>query len=133
MKTIRPAAIAAVILTLLVSLSGCFGLPSITGGGGTTTTTDSSLVGTSWSGTDSDGDTWLIDFQADNTVGFTYDGNAFDDATDTWVLAGGQLAITIAFSDGTATMTGPYTEGSSTIDLDGVQGDASWTLTLTKQ
>ena len=47
MKTIRPAAIAAVILTLIVSLSGCFGLPSITGGGGTTTTTDSSLVGTS--------------------------------------------------------------------------------------
>lgn len=131
MKTLRPAALAAVVLTLLVSLTGCFGLPSITGGG--TTATDTSLAGTTWGGTDSDGDVWLMDFQADNTVGFTYNDSQFDDATDTWALSGGQLTIVIEFTDGTSTMTGPYSDGASTIDLDGVQGDATWTLTLTKE
>lgn len=131
MKTIRPAALAAVVVTLLLALSGCFGTPSVVSGGGTTT--DTSLAGTSWAGTDSDGDTWELEFQADNSLAFTYNGESYDDASDTWALAGGTLTTTIVFSDGTATMTGPYAAGATSIDLNGSQGDATWTLPITKQ
>ncbi len=130
MKTIRPTVLAAIVLTLLVSLSGCFFAPSTNGGG--TTDTGATVSGTTWGGTDSDGDTWLFEFQPDNTVGLTYNGDSYDDTSDTWALAGGNLTITIAFSDGVATMTGPFSGGNS-INLDGSQGAATWTVTITKQ
>jgi len=117
-------------MTLLVSLSGCFFAPS--SGGGTTSDTATSIAGTTWGGTDSDGDTWKFEFQPDNTVGLTYNGDSFDDASDTWAVAGGTLTIKIAFNDGLATMTGPYTGGNS-VNLAGTQGTATWTLTITKQ
>ena len=132
MKTIRPAVLSAVVLTLLVSLSGCFFAPS-TGGGTTDPGTDPALVGTTWGGTDSDGDTWEFEFQPDNTVGLTFNGASYDDASDTWALAGGTLTISVAFDDGTATLAGAYADGASSIDLDGTQGAATWTVTITEQ
>ena len=134
MKTIRPVALAAVVFTLLVTLSGCFGIPGITNsGGGGTTTADAGLSGTTWGGTDSDGDAWVLEFQPDNTVGLTFGGNSFDDTTDTWAVAGGVLNVTVVFDDGTATLTGPVSDGAASINLNGTQGDATWTLPLTKQ
>lgn len=129
MKTIRPLAVAAVVLTLLVGLSGCFLIPS-TGGSGSTDTT---LANTSWSGTDSDGDAWVLDFQADGTLGFSLNSDSYDDATDTWNVNGDRLTIVIQFTDGTATMIGPYTSGATTISLNGSQDTANWTLDITKK
>ncbi|MEQ1736574.1 MAG: hypothetical protein ABL886_09260 [Rhodoglobus sp.] len=130
MRTFRPLAVAAVVLALIATLSGCSLLPSTTSGGGST---DTSLAGTSWTGTDSDGDAWVFDFQADNTVGFTLNADSYDDASDTWAVAGGTLTITIVFTDGTATMVGPYTPGASSISLDGSQDGAVWSVDITQK
>lgn len=131
MKTFRPLAVAAVVLTLLVSLSGCFLIPST--GGSSGGSTDTTLAGTSWTGTDSDGDTWVFDFQADNTLGFTLNTDSYDDATDTWTVAGGTLTITIEFTDGTAKMVGPYSSGATSISLVGTQDTATWTVDITQK
>ena len=69
-------------------------------------------------------------FQDDGTIGLTLNGNEYDDPTDTWAVADEMLTISIAFTTGVATMVGPYTDGATSIDLDGEQGDATWTLTI---
>jgi hypothetical protein len=109
---------------LVASLAGC--APSASLG--------EELVGTTWTGTDSRNHEWEIEFQEDRTIGFSYDGNDFDDNSDTWTIAADQLRIAIEFGDGTATMIGPYTAGATSVDLDGSQSgqSGSWTLTLTK-
>ncbi|MDP3209470.1 MAG: hypothetical protein Q8M65_10010, partial [Rhodoglobus sp.] len=95
--------------------------------------TDTTLANTSWSGTDSDGDAWVLDFQADGTLGFSLNSDSYDDATDTWNVNGDRLTIVIQFTDGTATMIGPYTSGTTTISLNGSQDTANWTLDITKK
>ena len=139
MTFIRSFSLAAVSLVLVSSLSGCFGFPGAIvnqGGsepapGGGSTNVDS-LAGTTWSGVDSDGDSWSFDFQEDGTVGLTLNGDSYDDATDTWGVSGSTLTITVVFSDGTAIMTGQYAPGASSIDLDGAQDDIRWTLSITQ-
>lgn len=133
----RTLATASASLLLLASLTACFGLPGLPGGstgepesGGGTETSD--LVGTAWSGTDSDGDFWAFEFQDDQTIGFTLNEDSYDDATDVWSLTGDDLHISIAFVDGEATLDGVYTEGATSIDLAGQQGEAVWTVTITK-
>ena len=131
----RTLATAAASLLLITSLTACFGLPSIpgnNGGGDPAGTTETDLVGTSWSGTDSDGDFWAFEFQEDQTVAFTFGTDSYDDATDVWSLSGDDLHISLAFVDGEATFDGTYTEGASSIDLAAEQGTAEWTVTLTK-
>ena len=129
----RTLATAAASLVLLVSLTACFGLPGLpTTGGNTGTGTDTALVDTSWSGTDSDGDFWAFTFQGDNSVAVTLNDNSYDDASDTWSLSGNNLHISVAFDDGEATFDGSYSDGASSIELDGQQGDAEWTFTITK-
>jgi hypothetical protein len=120
----RTLATASATLLLLASLTACSLLP----GGGTTDT--SGLAGTSWSGTDSDGDVWGIDFQSDGTIGLDYNGNEYDDASDTWKVSGGTLAIHVAFTDGDVDLTGPVAADS--IDLDGTYTGGTFTLTITK-
>jgi hypothetical protein len=119
----RTLATASATLLLLASLTACFGLP-----GGNTDT--SGLAGTSWSGTDSDGDVWGIDFQSDGTIGLDYNGAEYDDATDTWKVSGNTLAIHVAFTDGAVDLTGPVAADS--MDLDGTYTGGTFTLTLTK-
>ena len=134
----RTLATASASLLLLASLTACFGLPGLPGGnpggdpepGGGSETSD--LAGTSWTGTDSDGDFWALEFQDDQSVAFTFNENSYDDATDVWSLNGDDLHISIAFTDGEATLDGVYTEGATSIDLDGKQASAEWTLSLTK-
>ena len=110
---------------LLASLAGC-AAPSTSNG--------DELVGQTWTGTDSRNHEWEIEFQEDRTVAFSFDGNSFDDISDTWVIAADQLRIAIEFGDGTATMTGPYTAGATSVDLNGSQSgqSGSWTLTLSE-
>jgi hypothetical protein len=134
----RTLATASATLILLASLTACFGLPGLPGGNNgnngnngddpVTETTD--LTGTSWSGVDSDGDSWGIEFQEDGTIGLTYNGDSYDDASDTWTVSGETLAIHVAFSDGDVDMTGPVAEDS--IDLDGTYTGGTFTLTITK-
>jgi hypothetical protein len=129
----RTLATAAASLLLLVSLTACFGLPGLPttgGGGGDAPTTD--LAGTSWTGTDSDGDFWAFEFQNDGTLAFSFNEDSYDDATDVWTLSGDALHLSIAFTDGEATFDGTYTEGASSVDLAGKQGEAEWTVTITQ-
>ena len=131
----RTLATAAASLVLLASLTACFGIPSLPTTGGDTggdTETTSDLAGTSWTGTDSDGDFWAFEFQDDGTLAFTFNENSYDDASDVWTLSGDDLHMSIAFEDGEATFDGTYAEGATSVDLDGAQGDASWTVTITK-
>jgi hypothetical protein len=134
----RTLAIAPVTLLLLASLTGCFAFPGLTGddtggepqpepSGGAQT---SALSGTSWSGIDSDGDSWDFDFQSDGTVGFTYNGKSYDDATDTWAVSGETLSIHVAFSNTDVDLTGQVAE--ETIDLDGTYSGETFTLTITQ-
>lgn len=123
---LRFFAAAALSLALVVSAAGCSLIPNLT------PATGDPLVDTSWSGTDSDGDEWGFLFESDGTVGLTFNGETYDDATDTWAVDKGAITIEIAFSSGVATLTGPYSDGASSIDLEGSQGDLAWTVTITE-
>lgn len=134
----RTVATASAAVLLLASLTACFGIPGLPGGnpggdpggdpgGGTDT---SELSDTSWSGVDSDGDAWGLEFQSDGTIGLNYNGDAYDDASDTWAVSGETLAIHVAFTDGDVDMTGPVAADS--IDLDGSYTGGTFTLTITK-
>jgi hypothetical protein len=123
----RPRLLAAALsLSLVIAVSGCSAIEQFLAG----PSTGEPLIGTSWSGTDSDGDEWGILFQEDGTVGLTFGEAEYDDPTDTWAVAEETLTISIAFTTGVATLVGPYTDGATSIDLEGEQGDASWTLTI---
>jgi hypothetical protein len=118
----RTLATASATLLLLASLTACFGAPAADTSG---------LSGTSWSGTDSDGDAWGIDFQGDGTIGLDYNGKTFDDASDTWVVSGGNVAIHVAFGDGDVDLAGAV--AADAMDLTGTYGEGgTFTLTLTK-
>lgn len=125
MSRLRVFAALALSIALVTGASACSLIPGLA-----PESTGEPLINTSWSGVDSDGDEWGLLFQPDGTVGLTYNGNEFDDATDTWGVANETLTIAIEFSEGVATMVGPYTDGATSIDLVGEQGEASWTLTI---
>lgn len=63
-------------------------------------------------------------------MGLDYNGDAYDDASDTWSVSGDTLAIHVAFDDGAVDMSGPVAPDS--IDLDGTYPGGTFTLTLTK-
>jgi len=123
--TRRFGTVAAAAAALLI-LVGCTAAPSAT-------STGEQLAGTTWSGTDSRENDWQFDFHEDRTLAFSYKGKSFDDPNDTWVVAAGQLRISIEFADGIATMTGPYTDGAQSLDLEGSQAgqQGGWTVTIT--
>jgi hypothetical protein len=125
-RTLAPAAIAAV---LALTLTGCFG--NLLGGGGSTTAVD--LTGTTWSGVDSDGDATTFEFEADGTVALTFNGEAFDDASDTWSQSGNAVTVNVYFNDtiGTAVYTGNISGESLNLTAKGEDG-SSWTLPLTQ-
>ncbi|UYN83778.1 MAG: hypothetical protein KIT89_00575 [Microcella sp.] len=127
MTRLRAFAAIALSLALVAGTSACSLIPGLA-----PDATGEPLIDTTWSGTDSDGDEWGLLFEDDGTVGLTYNGNEYDDATDTWRVANNTLTISIAFSEGVATMTGPYSDGATSVDLEGSQGAATWTLTITQ-
>jgi hypothetical protein len=127
----RTLATASTALLLLVSLTACFGGLPTTGtpnGGGTTT--DFDLTGTSWSGTDSDGDFWGFEFESDGTVGLTYNSDTYDDPADKWAVSGGTLTITAQFDQGEVKFVGPVDESS--INLAETYPGGTATLTITQ-
>lgn len=127
----RTIAAAAGALLLVASLTACFSLPIPGGNAGGGSDTDTDLVGTTWSGVDSDGDSWGVEFQSDQTIGLDYNGSSYDDASDTWALDGSTVSIHVAFSDGDVDLVGAY-DGGDAIDLDGSYAGGSFTLTLTR-
>jgi hypothetical protein len=128
----RTLATASASLLLLVSLTACFGggLPTTGGNPGGGTTTEFDLTGTSWSGTDSDGDQWGFEFQSDGTVGLTYNADSYDDPSDTWKVSGGTLTITTVFDQGDVVFTGPVNE--SAMNLAGTYPGGTFTITVTQ-
>ena len=127
-RTLAPAATAAL---LALTLTGCFGNLLGGGGGGTTTAVD--LTGTTWSGVDSDGDATAFEFEADGTVGVTFEGETFDDPSDTWSQSGNAVTVSVFFNEtiGTAVYTGDIAGESINLTAVGEDG-SSWTLALTQ-
>jgi len=122
----RTLATASTVLLLLASLTACFGGLPTTGGGSTTV----DLTGTTWSGTDSDGDFWSFEFQSDGTVGLTYNADSYDDPSDHWEVAGGTLKITTVFDQGDVVFTGPVND--TAINLSETYPGGTATLTITQ-
>jgi len=127
MTRLRILTTAALALALVVGTSGCAQFTEVLN-----PSTGDELVGTTWSGTDSDGDEWGFAFQQGGGVALTFNGDEFDDDTDIWKVEEGVIVIGIVFETGSATLTGPYTRDTTVIDLEGEQGDATWTLTIEK-
>lgn len=127
MSRARILTTAVVALALVVGTSGCAQIAEVLN-----PSTGEELIGTSWSGTDSDGDDWGFEFQRGGGVALTFNGDEFDDDSDVWKVEEGAISIGIAFETGVATLTGPYTRDTTVIDLEGVQGDITWTLRIEK-
>lgn len=132
----RTLGLGSLTLLLAVVLTACFpALPGIGGNGGTGTdgggSTSTDLAGTTWSGTDSDGDDWAFEFQGDGTVAVTFNGSRYDDASDTWAISGSTLEIHTVFVDSDYDFTGPY-DGGSSIPLTGTWLGGTFTLTITQ-
>lgn len=128
MTTRRTLGVGAATLFLVGALTACF--PTLPGGPGTPGGGTADLSGT-WSGTDSDGDPWGLEFQDDKTLGVTFRGEAFDEPADTWSLSGTALSITVSgFENGSITCEGPVE--SSSIPLTCNYAGRPFTLTLTR-
>lgn len=88
------------------------------------------LAGSTWAGTDSDGDAYVYRFEAGGQYAFTSPSGSYQDPGDTWSQSGDQ--VTMSTSGGYATYTG-------TIQGDTVSGTASnisghsWTWTADRQ
>lgn len=119
---------AALAFTLLAGATGCAQFTEAIN-----PSTGEELIGTSWSGTDSDGDDWGFEFQRGGGVALTFNGDEFDDDSDVWKVQDGAIAIAIAFDTGIARLDGAYTRDATVIELEGSQGDATWTLTIEKE
>lgn len=130
----RTLSTASVALLLIAALTACFSIPGVPtnpgGGGGETETAD--LTGTTWSGTDSDGDDWGFEFQSDGTLGLEFNSEPFDDPADTWTQTGSAVTLHVTgFEDGDIDFTGTY-DGGSSIALTGDYAGRPFTLTLTE-
>ena len=139
--TIRRSASAAVLVLLVAVLTACFPSLPTTGGpnGGTGTdggtdggTASADLAGTTWNGTDSDGDSWVLEFQPDGTVAVAFNGGSrFDDASDTWTLDGTALDIHLVFVESDYDFTGTY-DGGDSIALNGTWAGGTFTLPIAR-
>ncbi|UTT62842.1 hypothetical protein [Microcella humidisoli] len=127
MTRLRILATAALAVALLAGTTACAQVSEVLN-----PSTGEELVGTTWSGTDSDGDEWGIEFQQGGGVGLTFNDGVYDDDSDVWKVENGTIVIGIAFDTGIATLTGPYTRDATTIELEGEQDEFTWTLTLEK-
>ena len=126
----RTLATASTALLLLVSLTACFGGLPTTGNPGGGGTTEFDLTGTTWSGTDSDGDFWAFEFESDGTVGLTYNADTYDDPADHWAVSGGTVTITAQFDQGEVKFVGPVNDSS--INLAETYPGGTATLTITQ-
>lgn len=92
---------------------------------------ETELVGTSWTGTDSEGTETTFDFFDDNRVDVTFAGTSYEDPQDSWhLLADGELVISVVFDTGTAIYRGDYLDYYTPIDLNVTGLETEWTLTV---
>ncbi len=127
MTRLRILATVALAVALVGATSGCAQVSELLD-----PSTGEELVGTTWSGTDSDGEHWAFEFQPDGGLGLTFGGGEYDDDSDIWKVEDGVIAIGIAFETGIANLTGPYSRDATTLDLEGQQEDVTWNLTIEK-
>lgn len=125
MKRLRVLATAALAFALIGGTTGCAQISEVLN-----PSTGEELVGTTWTGTDSDGDRWGIEFQEGGGVGLTFNDGEYDDDSDVWTVENGTIVIAIAFESGPASLRGSYTRDATSIDLEGEQGEFTWTLTI---
>ncbi len=135
---LRALAAGAALALAAVALSGCSllsflpGSGSGSGGSGGGVPADSELIGTTWSGIDSDTDEWSLELQQDGTVGLVYNGNSFDDAGDTWSQSGDSVSMHIQFDDGPIDMVGQFAGLNAPMEMNGSYDGGTFTLTLTR-
>jgi len=127
MSRLRILATAALAFGLVVGTTGCGQISEVLN-----PSTGEELVGTTWSGTDSDGADWAFEFQQGGGLGLTFGGGVYDDDSDVWIVDNGVISVGIAFDTGIANLTGPYSRDATSLDLEGVQGDVTWNLTIEK-
>jgi len=128
MTRLRILATVALSLALVSGTTGCAQISEVLN-----PSTGEELVGTTWSGTDSDGDDWAFEFQQGGGVAVTFNDGQYDDDSDRWVVKNGTIDIAIAFDTGVANLTGAYLRDATTLDLDGKQGEFNWTLTIQEE
>lgn len=129
----RPLAAGAAATLLTASLAGCGLLPTLTGASDSRAAGEvlPDLVDTTWSGVDSDGDSWRFVFQGDGSLLLTYNGSDYDDPADTWGVEGDDtLNVHVNFTDGDVDLTGPFDGVGSPVDLDGTYPGGTFTVTL---
>lgn len=130
-RRLRALAAGSALVFALGALSGCAllpGLPGLPAGGAV----DSELVGTTWSGIDSDGDSWGLELQGDGTVGLNYNDSSYDDAGDTWSHSGDTITMHIGFDDGDVVLVGDYAGLDAPMETNGSYDGGTFTVTLTR-
>lgn len=92
-----------------------------------------SLIGSTWTGIDSAGDVTTFTFDEDHTVAVAYNGTLWDEASDTWTLAEGQLTVHVHIdaTTGELVYTAPYAEGAEVLDVSATSTGSARTLTVT--
>ena len=135
MTTRRTLSIGAAAIFLLGALTACFpplpGTPGNPGNPGGEPGTETATLSGTWSGTDSDTDEWVLEFQADHTIGVSFNGDGpSDQPGDTWSLSGTDLTLTVTgFENGNITCDGTF-DGGDAIPLTCSYAGRPFTLTL---
>lgn len=99
-------------------------------GASTTSAPAVELEGTTWAGTDSDGDAYVYRFNPGGHLGFTSPSGTYDDAEDTWSQSGDQ--VTMSTANGYSTYQGTIQSGQLSGTASNVVGH-QWTWTATPQ
>jgi hypothetical protein len=87
-----------------------------------------SLGGSTWTGTDSDGDETELVLGADGSASAKVGGAAFE---GTWELAAGVLTVAVARTDNSLAFTGTYEPGADVMALSGTATNGhTWTVEL---
>ena len=138
----RALATGAALVLALGALAGCAGEPAPTPSAGPSESSSpaSELAGTTWTGTDSDGDAWTLELEPDGTVAWTFefDPQGLAEVTtgateaDTWSHDGDTVRIHLEFDDGPVDFTGAYAGLDAPIDATGGYDGGEFTLTLTR-
>jgi hypothetical protein len=138
---LRTAAAVPLAGASLLLLTSCFLTPTPAPNATPTPTATTSgngqeLIDTTWSGTDSDGDDWVFEFQEDGTVAVDLNGSANDDDRDIWTVSGTEIVISVTGGDrfGEIIHTGEYSGLEEPMELDvRTSVGESWTLTLERE
>ena len=132
---IRLLNLTVVVGVASVALTGCAFLPGLGGvvSSRSGSADESELVGTTWAGIDSDGDSWELEFQRDGTLGLTYEGGSYDDPSDVWSHTGSTVTMHVAFDDGAVDMVGTYAGLRADMETQGTYPGGEFTLTLAQR